>query len=147
MHWANTNFCFLFNLKLFNTLNCVSATVVQLKGLASSLATDEQLSSAGVEKTHTLQTILVYVATIISSFMDLDSSPSKAAQTVDNKTKEQSSSSAHASEAGGTNGAATDLMLRWQQKAIILVMEAGGVNWLVGISSFPISISLSLSVN
>jgi hypothetical protein len=135
---------------LFNTLNCIPASVIQLKGLASSLAADEQLSGAGVEKTRTLQTILVYVVNIISFFMDFDSSPTKAAQTVNINTKEQSSSSAHAGDTTSptaTKGTLPDLMSRWQQKAIVLVMEAGGVNWLVGMSSFlPASISVCMCV-
>lgn len=133
---------------LFNTLNCIPAAVIQLKGLASSLAADEELSSAGVEKTRTLQTILVYVVNIISFFMDFNSSPTKARRTVNNNTKEQSSSSAHAGDTTittGTKGTVPDLMLRWQQKAIVLVMEAGGVNWLVGIAFLlPTSSSVCL---
>ncbi|KAJ4757798.1 BEACH domain-containing protein B [Rhynchospora pubera] len=113
----------------------LKAAVIQLKGLASSLAADEQLSSAGLEKTRTLQTILVYAITIISLFMDLDSSPTKTTETVNNNnTKEQSSSSTCTGDTTsptGKKGTIPDLMLRWQQKAIVLVMEAGGVNWLV----------------
>ncbi|XP_078166919.1 binding protein isoform X2 [Carex rostrata] len=112
----------------------LKAAVIQLKGLASTLAADEQLSSAGAEKTRTLQSILVYVINIISLFMDFDSSPINATHTVNNNTKEQSSSSACAGDTTsptGTKGTVPDLMLRWQQKAIVLVMEAGGVNWLV----------------
>lgn len=130
---------------LFNTLNCIPAAVIQLKGLASTLAADEQLSSAGVEKTRTLQSILVYVINIISLFMDFDSSPINATHTVNNNTKEQSSSSACASDTTsptGTKGTVPDLMLRWQQKAIVLVMEAGGVNWLVGIAFLPLYLFL-----
>lgn len=130
---------------LFNTLNCIPAAVIQLKGLASTLAADEQLSSAGVEKTRTLQSILVYVINIISLFMDFDSSPINATHTVNNNTKEQSSSSACAGDTTsptGTKGTVPDLMLRWQQKAIVLVMEAGGVNWLVGIAFLPLYLFL-----
>ncbi|XP_073008552.1 BEACH domain-containing protein B isoform X1 [Typha latifolia] len=109
----------------------LKAAVVQLKTLTSSLAVDEQLSSSSVEKTMIMQKILVYVVSIISTFMDLNPIATKDSQFID--TANQLSSKNNLNEAPPSRLKRTipDMVLSWQQKAVILVMEAGGVNWLV----------------
>lgn len=108
------------------------ASVVQLKTLTSSLAVDEQLSSCSIEKTRVMQKILVYVVTIISTFMELNSNATKKSQYVDTAEHPFSKDNLYEGTTGSPKSSIPEAMISWRQKAIVLVMEAGGVNWLVG---------------
>lgn len=108
-----------------------SAAVVKLKTLTSLLAADEQLSNKTVENMRMMQKVLVYIVTIISNFMDLQPSTTRISQFMLNSSRHTLSSNYLARVAPNTN----KIMVsdrNWQKKAIVSVMEAGGVNWLVG---------------
>lgn len=108
-----------------------SAAVVKLKTLTSLLAADEQLSNKTVENMRTMQKVLVYIVTIISNFMDLEPSTTRISQFLLNSSRHTLSSNYLATNAPNTSkNMVSDR--NWQKKAIVSVMEAGGVNWLVG---------------
>ncbi|KAK6940251.1 hypothetical protein RJ641_029782, partial [Dillenia turbinata] len=111
----------------------VPAAVVQLKAITSAVFANESIFDCNAEKIGVLQRILVYVVSIICSFVDLSSDAYEKAQLYSNikvvaTSKDYASlsdlSSFHKVPLSGTR-------LHWHQKAIVLVMEAGGLNWLV----------------
>ncbi|KAE8815832.1 BEACH domain-containing protein lvsC [Hordeum vulgare] len=106
----------------------LKAAVVKLKTLTSLLATDEQLSNRTVENMRMMQKILVYIVTIISNFMDLEPAATRISQ-VANSTDHIPSNNLATVTPNTTRRFVPDR--NWQQKAIVSVMEAGGVNWLV----------------
>ncbi|XP_038974909.1 BEACH domain-containing protein B isoform X2 [Phoenix dactylifera] len=105
--------------------------VVQLKTLTSALAVDEQLSSSSVEKTRTLQKLLVYVVSVVFVFVELHSSATMKNQFVDIVKYLPSKDNLLVVPSSNPKSLISEKNLDWQQKAIVLVMEAGGVNWLV----------------
>lgn len=108
-----------------------SAAVVKLKTLTSLLAADEELSNKTVENMRTMQKVLVYIVTIISNFMDLEPSTTRISQFILNSSRHTLSSNYLAAVTPNTSkNMVSDR--NWQKKAIVSVMEAGGVNWLVG---------------
>ncbi|KAA8528370.1 hypothetical protein F0562_035725 [Nyssa sinensis] len=111
----------------------MKAAVVQLKTIAGALSADESVSNFITEKTGILQKILVYVVSIIFSFIDLHSNAYERAQLSSDKLE-------FSVPRGGTTSidpssslkvSPSEEMLHWHQKAIVSVMEAGGLNWLV----------------
>lgn len=111
-----------------------SAAVVQLKSVTSAFSADEHLSNSRVETTRILQKILVYVVSVISNFIDLNTYTCEKAQphsdSVDRSVPKDTSCLVDPS--GSLKGPLSDARFRWQQKAIVSVLEAGGLNWLVG---------------
>lgn len=111
----------------------MKAAVVQLKTISSSLSVDESLPNSLVEKSGILQKILLYVVLILCSYIDLKSGlcaktlfdscswdmfvPRRSGSSNEPLTREEASSS--------------EKMVLWLQKAVVSVMEAGGLNWLV----------------
>lgn len=110
----------------------LKAAVVQLKTLTVTVSSDEQLSDSSVEKTKVLQKILLYVVSIICSFMELHSVGYAKLQNEDVGKYFFSRDDFHEVTSSTGNDAASEARLRWRQKSVVLVMEAGGVNWLVG---------------
>ncbi|KAK2977991.1 hypothetical protein RJ640_023529 [Escallonia rubra] len=111
----------------------VKAAVVQLKTLISTLSTDESLSSSVEETSRNLQKILVNVVSIIWNFIDSQSNVYKEAQS-NSKSLEFSTPRGGATSIEPSSGMKASLSergLRWHQTAIVSVMEAGGLNWLV----------------
>ncbi|KAF6174007.1 hypothetical protein GIB67_039958 [Kingdonia uniflora] len=107
---------------------------VQLKAFNGAVVSDDNnLSNLNVEKTKLLQKILVYVVSIICSFVDPSPNVYGRAQVYTNTvefslpcgdaytTNPSSSGKDHVSATGH----------HWHQKAIVLVTEAGGLTWLV----------------
>ncbi|CAL9114662.1 unnamed protein product [Musa textilis] len=109
----------------------LKAAVVKLKTLTSALPVDEHLSSSGLEKIGILQKILVYVVSIIFSFMELHTLGTEKTQFVDSVSHMSSKKNPHDVSSSGPKSLVSETRLLWQQKAIVMVMEAGGVNWLV----------------
>ncbi|MQL69021.1 hypothetical protein Taro_001294 [Colocasia esculenta] len=132
-HWLHLscNYCYSCICHHLTTNLISSAAVVQLKTLTSALVVDECLSNISTEKARVLQKILVYVVSIIFSFTDLNLSGHGKTLYSDNiphsfstNWEEVPNSSIKVSMPEASN--------HWQQKATVLVMEAGGLNWLVG---------------
>nr|XP_029116201.1 BEACH domain-containing protein B isoform X4 [Elaeis guineensis] len=109
----------------------LKAAVVQLKTLTSALAVDEQLSSSSVEKTRTLQNLLVYIVSVVFIFVELHSSATMKNQVVDIVKYLPSKDNLLGVRSSNPKSLISEKKLDWKQKAIVLVMEAGGVNWLV----------------
>ncbi|CAD6251786.1 unnamed protein product [Miscanthus lutarioriparius] len=108
----------------------LKAAVVKLKTLTSLLAADEEVSNKTVENMRRMQKVLVYIVTIISNFMDLEPSTTRISQFILNSSRHTVSSNYLATVAPNTSkNMVSDR--NWQKKAIVSVMEAGGVNWLV----------------
>ncbi|KAF6143572.1 hypothetical protein GIB67_029741, partial [Kingdonia uniflora] len=112
----------------------MKAAVVQLKAFNGAVVSDDNnLSDLNVEKTKLLQKILVYVVSVICSFVDLNPNVYERAQVYTN-TVEFSLPSGDAyttnpSSSGKDHVSATGL--HWHQKAVVSVTEAGGLTWLV----------------
>ncbi|KAG0476313.1 hypothetical protein HPP92_013154 [Vanilla planifolia] len=105
--------------------------VVQLKALASAPSVDES-SSCNAEKIRFLQTILGYVVSIVSGFMELYSSGNKTVEHVDViKSTFVKYTQPEISSLSLKDSISQPRKL-WQERAIVMVMEAGGLNWLVG---------------
>ncbi|KAH0452153.1 hypothetical protein IEQ34_019452 [Dendrobium chrysotoxum] len=109
----------------------LKAAVVRLKTLTSTLGVDEQLSSSIVEKTKFLQKILCFAVSIVFGFMQLYSSRNKNVEHMDLMRQTSLKHSLLEVSAKNRKDSISEARIHWQQKAIILVMEAGGVNWLV----------------
>ncbi|XP_042494689.1 BEACH domain-containing protein B-like isoform X2 [Macadamia integrifolia] len=109
------------------------AAVVQLKTVTGALAADEGLSNPTVEKTKVLRKILVYVVSIIFCFINLNSNVYEKAQLhADSMNSSVPMSSACFSDPStGLKGCISETWLQWHQKAVVSVMEAGGLNWLL----------------
>ncbi|KAF6156641.1 hypothetical protein GIB67_017777 [Kingdonia uniflora] len=118
------------------------STVVQLKAFNGAIVSDDNnLSDLNVEKTKLLQKILVYVVSVICSFVDLNPNVYERAQvytnTVESFLPSGDAYTTNPSSSGKDHVFATGL--HWHQKAIISVMEAGGLTWLVGKHIKPMS--------
>lgn len=118
----------------YNIANFFSGSVIQLKTMTGALSTDENLSSLILEKTRILQELLVNVVSIICHFVVLRSDVYQKGQL------HSSSLEFSVSRGGGTSVDSSaclmtppsETKLHWHQKAVVLVMEANGLNWLVG---------------
>nr|GLL18344.1 BEACH domain-containing protein B isoform X1 [Ipomoea trifida] len=111
----------------------MKATVVQLKTIASALSTDGSLSNSVVERISIFQNILVRAVSIIGSFIDLQPSTCKKAHLSSSHLEFfVSRSSRETTEPSlDMNDSLPEVMLQWHKKAVVSVMEAGGLNWLV----------------
>lgn len=100
-----------------------------------------------VEKTGILQKVLVYVVSVISNFIDLHSYPEEKFPLNRSNMELFVTSSETSSETSTTaESLVSETMLLWHQKSVISVMEAGGLNWLVGkVCSFSFCLCLDLS--
>ncbi|XP_068657011.1 BEACH domain-containing protein B [Aristolochia californica] len=111
----------------------MKAAVIQLKSLTSAVATDEYLSYTVLEKVRFLQQMLLSVVSIIFGFIELNPPMHEKVQLHNNNVNPSSTSESAclAGHSSSTSGALSESKLEWQQKAIISVLEAGGLNWLV----------------
>lgn len=87
-----------------------------------------------VENAGVLQQILVHVVSIICNFIDFQSSN---AENVQIKSKGMEVPAGQGKETYNDPSAATkspvsETILSWHQTTVISVMEAGGLNWLLG---------------
>ena len=101
--------------------------------MAGVLSADESFSNLIAEKMGFLQRVLVYVVSIICSFIDLNSNVCEKAQMY--SITEDSSVIGASSSIDSSNslkGSLSETRLHWHRKAVVSVMEAGGLNWLVG---------------
>lgn len=107
--------------------------VVQLKAITGAVSGDESLSNIIVERTGILQKILVYVVSIICSFIDLDTDVFEKSQlyswSVDFHVARWGASP---KDSSNSLKVPSETRLYWHQKAVVSVMEAGGLNWFVG---------------
>lgn len=101
----------------------MKAAVVQLKALAGTHSAGESLSKFIVEKIGVLQKLLVYVVSITCSFIEINSKICEKAHVY--------GTTSECSETSSSSLSLQSARLLWHQKAVVSVMEAGGLNWLV----------------
>ena len=106
--------------------------VVQLKTLLSAFGGDEHLSNFAEEKATVLQKMLLYVVSIIFSFTNLNLNAYGRTLYINKIQK-------YFMMGGDLEGPSINLKefmsedsVHWQQKAAVMVLEAGGLNWFVG---------------
>ncbi|RDY05943.1 BEACH domain-containing protein B, partial [Mucuna pruriens] len=109
----------------------MKGAVVQLKTISGALSADESLSDSAVEKIRLLQQILTYVVSIIYIFIDLGSNIDKKDELFCSLLGFISHADAPIISSNSSKVLSTEARLHWRQKAIVSVMEAGGLNWLV----------------
>jgi len=109
-----------------------SAAVAQLRNLNSLLAADDQSSDEAMRNTRLMLSILVCIITIISNFMKLETTTTRIPHIVETTKHTPSKSHLAAVTSSSPDHTISNTVRHWQQKAIVLVMEASGVNWLVG---------------
>ncbi|KAM2274619.1 hypothetical protein ACFX1S_044403 [Malus domestica] len=120
----------------------MKGAVVQLKTISGALSADEKSSNSTMEWTGLLQQILVYVVSIIYSFIDLNSNVYERGQLCSNTIGFVSRGCASPVGSSG-KVPSSEIRLRWHQRAVVSVMEAGGLNWLVGkVGNFVFTCSL-----
>nr|KYP63865.1 Retrovirus-related Pol polyprotein from transposon 297 family [Cajanus cajan] len=108
----------------------MKGAVVQLKTISGAFSADESLSDSAVEKIRLLQQILTYVVSIIYNFIDLGSNTDKKDEFC-SLVGFISHTNAPIISSSSSKVLSTEARLHWRQKAIVSVMEAGGLNWLV----------------
>jgi len=106
--------------------------VVQLKTISQALSADANCSDSAVEKIKLLQQILTYVVSIIYIFIDLGSNIDKKDELFCSLVGFISHAETPIISSNSSKVLSTEARLHWRQKAIVSVMEAGGLNWLVG---------------
>lgn len=109
-----------------------SAAVAQLKNLNSLLVAEDQTSDEAMGNARIMLNILVCIITIISNFMKLEITVGRIPHIVETTKHTPSNSHLTAVTSNSPDRTIPDTLRHWQQKAIVLVMEARGVNWLVG---------------
>ncbi|CAK7347273.1 unnamed protein product [Dovyalis caffra] len=110
----------------------MKGAVVQLKSITSALSGDENLSNIFLDKTRLLQQILVYVVSITCGFIDLNTNLYEKAQLFSSSAEFSAPSwGASSNDSSSSMKVPTETGLCWHQRAVVSVMEAGGLNWLV----------------
>lgn len=110
----------------------MKGAVVQLKTIVGALSADETLSSSNVEKAGLLQKILVHVVSIVCSFINLRLDVyGKAQIDIDNLEACVERIATTPEPFIDSREPLSEKRVQWHQKAVISVMEAGGLNWLV----------------
>lgn len=110
----------------------MKGAVVHLKSITSELSGDESLSSIFLDKTRLLQQILLYVVSIICGYIDLNTNLYEKAQLFSSHAEFFTPSwGASSNESSSGVEVPTETRLYWHQRAVVSVMEAGVLNWLV----------------
>ncbi|XP_061352489.1 BEACH domain-containing protein B, partial [Gastrolobium bilobum] len=109
----------------------MKGAVVQLKTISGALSADESLSDFAMEKIKLPQQILIYVVSIIYIFIDLGSNIDKKDELFCSLVGFISRADVPISSSSSSKVLSNEARLHWRQKAIVSVMEAGGLNWLV----------------
>lgn len=101
--------------------------------MPSTLAVPEQLSPPNVEIIRFLQKLLFFVVSIISNIINFEPGTTDPYSSFLNLGFKESSHLADSMEKGDLpDQVFVARKFYWQQKAVVAVMEAGGLNWLVG---------------
>ncbi|KAE8714372.1 Binding isoform 4 [Hibiscus syriacus] len=110
----------------------MKGAVIQLKTVVGALSADESFSNLIEEKTGFLQRVLVYVVSIIYCFIDLNSNVYEKAQMYSiTEDFSEIGSSSSSDPSNSLKDSLSERRLQWHRKAVVSVMEAGGLNWLV----------------
>ncbi|KAK1395990.1 Beach domain-containing protein b [Heracleum sosnowskyi] len=110
----------------------MKAAVVQLKTITSALPEDKSSSNSIVEKIAVLQNLLRHVVLIICSFINLHSDVYEIPQPYFNFLESSfPKGGPNFFKCSGGTTAPYEARDNWHQKAVVSVIEAGGLNWLV----------------
>ncbi|XP_031393123.1 BEACH domain-containing protein B isoform X2 [Punica granatum] len=110
----------------------LKGAVIQLKTVTGALSTDESLSNFTLDKIKILQRVLVHAVSIILNFIDLDAHIHRKDILGDiTQFYFPKGSAMLVGSAVDVEASPSEARLQWQQKAVVSVMEAGGLNWLV----------------
>lgn len=112
----------------------ILGSVVQLKTISGAVSADESVSALSVEKIKRLQQILTLVVSIVCNFIGLTTDGNEMAKLHGNFSRSYfpRSFAFLFKAAVNTESPLSELRLQWQKRAVVSVMEAGGLNWLVG---------------
>lgn len=103
-----------------------------MKTLSGTFSDDERLSDFALEKFKLLQQILLYVVSIICSFIDLGSNVDEKNEFLCSTVDSDLFAEAPISSSDSSSVLSSEERSYWHQNAVLSVMEAGGLNWLVG---------------
>lgn len=111
----------------------MKAAVIQLKTINGALSADENPSSLILEKIKILQQLLESVLLIVCSFIVLHSDVHEKANLYSNNLEFSvpRGSKTSGDPAANWKNLLSEKTLHWHQKAVLSLMEAGGLNWLV----------------
>ncbi|XP_065880379.1 BEACH domain-containing protein B isoform X2 [Euphorbia lathyris] len=110
----------------------MKGAVVQLKTLTSALSGDEGLFNVVAEKAELLQKTLLYVVSIICTFIGLKTIDCEKAQLHDDSIEFSAPERGYIlNDSSSSSFVPSETKVYWHQKAVMSVMEAGGLNWLV----------------
>lgn len=109
----------------------LKGAVVQLKSITSALSGNESLSSIFLDTTRLLLQILLYVVSIICGYIDLNTNLYEKAQFRSRAEFFIPCWGASSDDSSSGVKVPTETRLYWHQRAVVSVMEAGGLNWLV----------------
>lgn len=116
-----------------------------MKAIAGALAGDEPLSDLVLDTFELLQKLLVHVVSILCSFIDLNSDAYEMANLYSSITFSLPSGGGSLIDPSNTFKVHHGKLHPLKQTAIVSVMEAGGLNWLVGKVGIPFLCRVSLS--
>lgn len=128
-------FCIIHYYFLISFLfSFIPGVVIQLKTIAGAVSVDESFSNFTMERTGFLQKILVYVVSIMCGFIDLSPEVHGNSLLYSNTTEFsiQRDGASPTDSSSSLKAPFCETRLNWHKKAVVSVMEAGGVNWLVG---------------
>ncbi|GAB4839466.1 hypothetical protein Ancab_028989 [Ancistrocladus abbreviatus] len=124
---------FGYNGGVHKLIALIKAAVVQLKSISGALSVDEGLSNSSMDKIELLQKLLVLAVSIVCSFIDLNSNPYEMAQVYcDPLFHDQKNNASVVDSSSMFKVRLRETVLHWKPKAVVSVLEAGGLNWLVG---------------
>ncbi|KAJ8762560.1 hypothetical protein K2173_007999 [Erythroxylum novogranatense] len=110
----------------------MKGAVVQLKTVTGGLSGDENLSNIVIEMIGVLQRVLVHVVSIICSFIALNTNMHEKDKLYSGSTQRFVARWGPSSaELSNVSKIPNETRQDWHQKAVVSVMEAGGLNWLV----------------
>ncbi|GAB2247807.1 hypothetical protein Droror1_Dr00007689 [Drosera rotundifolia] len=112
-------------------ISLIKVTVVQLKAMSSAVSAEEQATYSNLEKLCLLEGLLVHVVSIICCFIDLNSSAFEVAQMYGKSSSYFPKRSISVMGSSSCKGHVSERVIKWKQRAVLLFMEAGGLNWFV----------------
>lgn len=111
----------------------LAAAVVQLKTITSALPEDKSSSNSIIEKIAVLQNLLTHVIIIICSIINLHLDVYKISQLYFNFSESSfPKGDSNIFEYSDWTTAPSEARENWHQKAVVSLIESGGLNWLVG---------------
>lgn len=109
----------------------IKAAVVQLKAISGAIAGDEALSKFAMDTFTLLEKLLVYVVSIVCSFIDLNSNAYEMAHLFSSTAFVLAQDCTLLIDPSNAFKIPPAKLHPWKQTAVLAVMEAGGLNWLV----------------